>query len=394
MPYDRAALPADCLREKSAFERQQDALDEIAHLVEDCRNRLTFESLDVSKSYAERRLIFCLELRARQTGEQFHIVLFPRAKRYYFANVGGVYPPLVIPNRDGQPEGCGTNAATEKDTLIPLDAAEIEKGLLGGIGLRPITVAVQYKVPAAAGTECKQLSAEYGGTLHADQRIEVDRYQSGMVLVGLVDGMQGVEQLVPLLPVGLKGADQVDGVFRKGLFLFQGPQLIFKTVYGFPEGELNSSGRFSGMLDEGCEHLVKRLSDGGDYLPSKNIKPRGNTRRFQPRDLDSIRIDLGRNSMRISLEKGFNVDFELVNFGFGPFDLGSTAQKRRFRFHDIESIMAKDDDLKATKNLMGALVRMKPKQHEDMKVGKKVSPKVKKVKKSGPGKKSLRAASF
>jgi hypothetical protein len=28
------------------------------------------------------------------------------------------------------------------------------------------------------------------------------------------------------------------------------------------------------------------------------------------------------------------------------------------------------DDLKGTKNLMGALVRMKPKPHEDMKVGK------------------------
>jgi len=33
--------------------------------------------------------------------------------------------------------------------------------------------------------------------------------------------------------------------------------------------------------------------------------------------------------------------------------------------------MAKSDDLKETKALMGALVRMKPKPHEDMKVGSK-----------------------
>jgi hypothetical protein len=33
--------------------------------------------------------------------------------------------------------------------------------------------------------------------------------------------------------------------------------------------------------------------------------------------------------------------------------------------------MEKPDDLRGTKNLMGALVRMKPKPHEDMKVGKK-----------------------
>jgi hypothetical protein len=31
--------------------------------------------------------------------------------------------------------------------------------------------------------------------------------------------------------------------------------------------------------------------------------------------------------------------------------------------------MAKPDDLKGTKSLMGALVRMKPKPHEEMKVG-------------------------
>jgi hypothetical protein len=32
--------------------------------------------------------------------------------------------------------------------------------------------------------------------------------------------------------------------------------------------------------------------------------------------------------------------------------------------------MAKPNDLEATKNLMGALVRMKPKQHDEMKIGK------------------------
>jgi len=33
--------------------------------------------------------------------------------------------------------------------------------------------------------------------------------------------------------------------------------------------------------------------------------------------------------------------------------------------------MAKSDDLEKTRRLMGALVRMKPKPHEEMKVGKK-----------------------
>jgi hypothetical protein len=35
--------------------------------------------------------------------------------------------------------------------------------------------------------------------------------------------------------------------------------------------------------------------------------------------------------------------------------------------------MAKPDDLKGTKNLMAALVRMKPKPHEEMKVARRPS---------------------
>jgi hypothetical protein len=41
---------------------------------------------------------------------------------------------------------------------------------------------------------------------------------------------------------------------------------------------------------------------------------------------------------------------------------------------------SKDDDLDDTKSLMGALVRMKPKSHEEMKIGKKKKPKKKKAK--------------
>jgi hypothetical protein len=39
--------------------------------------------------------------------------------------------------------------------------------------------------------------------------------------------------------------------------------------------------------------------------------------------------------------------------------------------------MTKLDDLKGTKNLMGALVRMKPKPHEEMKIGKAKAKKAK-----------------
>jgi hypothetical protein len=46
--------------------------------------------------------------------------------------------------------------------------------------------------------------------------------------------------------------------------------------------------------------------------------------------------------------------------------------------------MAKSpDELDETKRLMGALVRMKPKPHQDMKVGKRAKKKIKPKKKPG-----------
>lgn len=44
--------------------------------------------------------------------------------------------------------------------------------------------------------------------------------------------------------------------------------------------------------------------------------------------------------------------------------------------------MTSKQDLTGTKNLMGALVRMKPKPHQDMKVGKKAKKKTKSKKKT------------
>jgi hypothetical protein len=45
------------LREKSAFERQQDAMNELAHLMEDCDNGLMLKTLDIAKGYVEGRML-------------------------------------------------------------------------------------------------------------------------------------------------------------------------------------------------------------------------------------------------------------------------------------------------------------------------------------------------
>lgn len=66
-------------REKALLKRQQDALDELAHLMEDCNDRLTLKALNVGERYTEGRLRACLKLRSRNSGEEFILIAGTRS---------------------------------------------------------------------------------------------------------------------------------------------------------------------------------------------------------------------------------------------------------------------------------------------------------------------------
>jgi hypothetical protein len=66
---------ASSLVEKSRFERQQNALDQLAHLMERYDNRFSFETGSLAKGYIEGRLKFCLKLRSGGGGHEFHIIV-------------------------------------------------------------------------------------------------------------------------------------------------------------------------------------------------------------------------------------------------------------------------------------------------------------------------------
>jgi hypothetical protein len=142
-----------------------------------------------------------------------------------------------------------------------------------------------------------------------------------------------------------------------------------------------------------AEHLVERTPEIVEDRANRDVERCRDIRENITPDLYSIRVDVfdrfvqarwvrhGGSSglvtgkfdrcedieIRGGFEKLVDFDLEIIDLGFGPFDLGETFQKRT-RFHDIESVMAKDDDIQRTKALMGALVRMKPQPHEEMKV--------------------------
>src|SRR4051812_8370607 len=63
------------LRKKSTLERQQDALNEAASLVQDCNDWLSFERLNPAECYTNGRLDVALECRARPGGEKFILVI-------------------------------------------------------------------------------------------------------------------------------------------------------------------------------------------------------------------------------------------------------------------------------------------------------------------------------
>jgi hypothetical protein len=63
-------------------------------------------------------------------------------------------------------------------------------------------------------------------------------------------------------------------------------------------------------------------------------------------------------------------DGEIIAFG--------ERRKHRFRFHDIESVMAKSDPTKDAefKRILGNLMKAPPKPHSEMKLGKAIAKKL------------------
>lgn len=213
------------------------------------------------------------------------------------------------------------------------------------------------------------------------------------MLVGIVQGMERIQERIS----GFVRFEGSDGMVNVGtqLCLFSKGGLKFFPVAS--EWKTHASRRSVSFQSNGAEHLIERATEIMQNRVNGYIEGGGNFGDSIAPDFDTISIDVTdrflearrvrqRSSSRFipgefnrcedvqfggDLEKPVNLDLEIVDFGFGPFDLGETFQKRRFRFHDIGSVMTKNDELQQTKALMGALVRMKPKPHEEMKVGPK-----------------------
>lgn len=324
--------------EESALKRQQKALDEIAHLVEDCNNRLTLKSLNIAERYVRTEVEICYHFRIRESGEDIQLIY--RAIRGDF----------------------------ERNHF---DRSGIDiLGGLGGIGLNQSLRTPGHVLPQLR-TEHQQIGLE---DLHvADKHRSANVNGNGLhpMFISAVELVDVPKKVVPST-VRLGCRNEVEGVARK-LFMFS--KLGFEHIFIPPEREIDPR-IAKALLDVECRDKV--IQGGPDIMQDfannyGKVPGDGVGKRGIPHLLSALRIELGRQTIRVSTKKTVGSELEFIDLGFGPFDLGEARRERRFRFHDIESVMSKNDVTKDPEfqRVLGNLLKMPPKPHSKMKLGKR-----------------------
>jgi hypothetical protein len=332
------------LSKETLLERQNDALNELADLFQAYDERLTLECRDWGQRYIDGRLEIALKLRSGRYGDEFHLVISSFQVR------------------------------SENDSFFTSGRSKIERRLVSGNGNEVPSVGAKDHVTAVLIPETDEPPAGNYQKRVVDLRSQIDWLDWLPVPLVSCVVMERPEVLVPSrLRLGL--LDEVDCAYGEKLFQFFKFGTVFLHV--IPEGEADLIDFPAMIIRDIGNHVIERLPEIlQDVFGRRDHSLRDIARAELICFLRSLRIDAGPYGVSIRSEPLLNCGIELLDVGIGPFDL-SVRPDKGFRFHDIESIMAKDDDLKATKNLMGALVRMRPKQHDEMKIGK---PKAKKAK--------------
>lgn len=359
--------PLERLREKSSFERQQDAVDELSHLMEDCDNVLSFETLNIAQRYTEARLDICLEIRSWDCGRNFHIVLGRPPRQLGPGDPIGeigklsrdVHAGLVI---EPAHSFCGFwHIGPDQKSRLSVD--DLKPGYVSDIGLGPIAVHIHGEVASSSWAESQQHAAVNSDRVAAGDALQIDRYEPRMMFVRVIESMNRVQQCISLDPVGLENFDHPEGVCRQP-FLFAKGNLKF--IFRASKGECDPVRGIMAQQSNGAQHLIQRASQVVKDVPNHDVELSGDFGEREAPDFNSIRIDIGGRFIKAGwvglgersglvagesgrceniefgngLEEVADPRFEIVDFGFGPFALGEATEKWRFRFHDIDSIMA------------------------------------------------------
>src|SRR6185437_13363777 len=167
------------LREKSALERQHDALNEMADLMQRYDDRLTLQGRDFAERYIDGRLTVVLNGRSRRHCDKFHLL------------IAGVGP--------------------EEHSDDPM--IEFEEGLVPGRGNQVIAW-IGHHMAAVPITEANNVAVPDDDRLDIDLCFDHDwLHRNSMPLVSCIV-MHGPQVLVPSR-VGFGLLDEVNCSFRE-----------------------------------------------------------------------------------------------------------------------------------------------------------------------------------
>jgi hypothetical protein len=296
------------LGEEALFKRQQDALNELANLAQRYDQRLTVNSCDIGQRYVEGGPNIGLKLRSRRNGDEFFAVVSRcdvRLKEH--EGIGALYDEFW--------------------GLIEARRNQVSLGVHNHFG----TMAVP---------EMDQASFENFEASHLEPRFEIDQADRNAVFLVPVQVVEGAQMCVPSR-VCMGIADEVDCSVREQLFKFN--KLGFISLHILPEREGNLVIFASEILRNLGQDVIKRLPQILKDVLGLEGEARGNVAASELIGFfRTLTIEAGAYGVSIGVKPFSDAGSELLDFGIGPFDL-STRPDKRFRFHDIESIMAKTD---------------------------------------------------
>lgn len=288
--------------EEALLKRQQDALDEMAHLMERYANRLPFEPDRLSERYIESRLEICLKLRSRHNGQEGHIII----------SRSGLKDKTLVGNEGGR-----------------------------RVGLREVSGSRQtgqnrHQIGAILETDANNTaSLEHGQPLRQAGRADVEWRDGESVFLVDVEVVKGAKVSIPSR-MRLGFADQIDGAIREEIFYFFKRGTV--RLWAFAEREANFVSSPSLPLGEDGKDVVQRITEVREDVANIN-EDAGRKLPFDLKISDllaSLKVHLGRDFIWVCRDKLLDVGLELVDSGFGPFGL-CVAPAKRLRFHDPRS---------------------------------------------------------
>ncbi len=312
----------------------------MTRVFEKLNSRLSVRDPSLAERYIEGRLNIAVPLRTKCCDQEHHVIVGP-----------GKF-----------------------NVILPIDNSELRRKRLDRlveVVFPRHRIGLRKQMPPARRSHHQQESVGDSELVCPDElHANLGGDQKGLMFVVQVHVVDGLKDMTFTAGVSFGFPQKLYDI--PGQVFFQPRKGSFKSLRAFPaRGEAESPVPFivsgGALVCNFCEHLIKRRSNIVDGVGGNGLKvwwdALGNEAPCLP-----IEIDIGPDFIRARCVEGFDADIQLGDESFGPFQFGDT-EGQRFTVHDLESIMAKSDDLKATKALMGALVRMKPKQHDEMKIG-------------------------